>query len=223
MIIAEQKPLEEIARLVAGHQKVLVLGCGTCVTVCFSGGQREVGLLASALRIKDSIAGERREIGELTIQRQCEWEFLDEAAERIQSADVVLSLGCGVGVQAIAEHFPKVSVVPALNTSFMGMPVAPGVWEARCAACGQCVLAQTGGICPIVRCSKGLLNGPCGGSVDGKCEVGGGSTECGWQLIYNRLEALGQLDSLEEITPPKDWRTLNGQGSRRIVREELKK
>ncbi len=222
MIIAEQKPLEEIARMIAGHQKVLVLGCGTCVTVCFSGGQREVGLLASTLRIKDSIAGQRREITELTVQRQCEWEFLDAAADQIAEADVVLSIGCGVGVQAIAERFPKVRVVPGLNTSFMGMPVAPGEWEARCAGCGQCVLDRTGGVCPIVRCSKGLLNGPCGGSVNGKCEIDGGSRPCGWQLIYDRLDKLGKLDTLEEITPPKDWRTLNGQGSRRIVREELK-
>ena len=223
MIIAEQKPLEEIAQSIAGHRKVLVLGCGTCVTVCFAGGQREVGLLSSTLRIKDSVAGQKREIGELTVQRQCEWEFLDAAAEQIRDADVVLSLGCGIGVQAIAEHFPKVRVVPGLNTGFLGMPVAPGEWESRCSACGQCVLAQTGGVCPISRCSKGLLNGPCGGSVNGKCEVGGGAIPCGWQLIYDRLEALGELDRLEEITPPKDWRTQQGQGSRRIVREELKK
>ncbi len=223
MIIAEQKPLEEIAQMIKEHKKVLLLGCGTCVTVCFAGGQREVGLLASTLRIKDAIGGQRREISELTVQRQCEWEFLDAAAEQIKDADVVLSLGCGVGVQAIAERFPNVQVVPALNTSFMGMPVAPGEWEARCAGCGQCVLGTTGGVCPVVRCSKGLLNGPCGGSVNGKCEVGAGSIDCGWQLIYERLETLGQLDRLEEITPPKDWRTLNGQGSRRIVREELKK
>ena len=223
MIIAEQKPLEEIARTVAGFEKVLLLGCGTCVTICFVGGQREVGLLASELRIEDGIAGVTRSISEATIQRQCEWEFVDPVAEQIQSADVVLSLGCGVGAQAVAERFPKTRIIPALNTSFLGMPVAPGEWEARCGACGQCVLATTGGICPVVRCSKGLLNGPCGGSVDGKCEVGGGTTLCGWQLIYDRLEGLGLLDTLEEISPPKDWRTHLGQGSRRIVREELTK
>ncbi len=223
MIIAEQKPLEEIVNTVAGFEKVLLLGCGTCVTVCFAGGQREVGLLASELRIKDGIAGVARTISETTIQRQCEWEFVDPVAEAIQAADVVLSLGCGVGVQAVAERFPKTRIIPALNTSFLGMPVAPGEWEARCGACGQCVLAQTGGICPVVRCSKGLLNGPCGGSVNGKCEVGEGKTPCGWQLIYDRLEGLGLLDTLEEIQPPKDWRTHLGQGSRRIVREELTK
>lgn len=223
MIIAEQKQLEEIARTIDGFDKVLLLGCGTCVTVCFAGGQREVGLLASSLRIKDSIAGAPRSIAEVTVQRQCEWEFLDAAAADIEAADIVLSLGCGVGVQAVAERYPKKRIVPALNTSFLGQPVAPGEWEARCGACGNCVLATTGGICPIIRCSKSLLNGPCGGSSDGKCEVGAGKTPCGWQLIYDRLEGLGLLDTLEEIAPPKDWRTQLGTGSRRIVREELTK
>lgn len=223
MIIAEQKPLAEIARMVEGREKVLVLGCGTCVTVCFAGGQREVGLLASTLRIRNRIVGKHGEIDELTVQRQCEWEFLDAAAERIEAADVVLSLGCGVGVQAIAERFPKLRVVPGLNTSFMGMPVAPGEWESRCAGCGECVLEATGGVCPVVRCGKGLLNGPCGGAIDGKCEVGDGAVPCGWQLIYDRLEALDQLESLETIVPPRDWRAFTGQGSRRIVREELRR
>ena len=223
MIIAEQKNLDEISKSLEGFEKVLLLGCGTCVTVCFAGGQREVGLLASTLRLKDSAKGVSRSISEATIQRQCEWEFIEPVAKEIEAADVVLSLGCGVGVQAVAERFPKTRFLPALNTNFLGMPVAPGEWEARCGACGQCVLAQTGGICPIVRCSKGLLNGPCGGSVDGKCEVGDGKTQCGWQLIYDRLEGLGLLDTLEEITPPKDWRTQLGQGSQRIVREELTK
>lgn len=222
MIIAEQKPLAEIAREISGFGKVLVLGCGTCVTVSFSGGQREVTLLASSLRLKNRVDGKDQALSELTVQRQCEWEFLDSIADEIKAADIVLSIGCGVGVQAIAERFPGVMVVPGLDTSFMGMPVAPGEWEARCAGCGQCTLARTGGICPIVRCSKGLLNGPCGGSVDGKCEIGGGATPCGWDLILKRLEALGRLEELEEIEPPKDWRTFTGQGSRKIVREELR-
>lgn len=220
MIIAEQKPLEEIEATVRPYKKILIVGCGTCVTVCFAGGAKEVGLLAATLRIKSKMNGQEQEFQEATVQRQCEWEFLDPLEEQVKQADLVLSLGCGVGVQAIAERFPQARVAPGLNTSFLGLPVVPGAWEARCAACGDCVLARTGGICPIVRCSKGILNGPCGGSVNGRCEVDP-QIPCGWQLIYDRLEALGILDALEEIIPPKNWRLQFGQGSRRIAREEL--
>ena len=153
--------------------------------------------------------------------RQCEWEFLDGVADQIRSADAVLSLGCGVGVQAIAERFPKVRVYPGLNTSFMGLPLEQGTWSARCAACGDCVLGAFAGVCPIVRCSKSLLNGPCGGSYDGKCEISP-DIPCGWQLIYDRLEALGLLGTLEEVVPPKDWSAGLGRGSHCIVREDLK-
>jgi hypothetical protein len=157
----------------------------------------------------------------VTVQRQCEWEYLDEIAAQIGDADVVLSLGCGVGVQAIAEHFPDAWVVPGLNTCFMGLPTEQGVWAERCVACGDCILGITGGICPIARCSKSLLNGPCGGSEGGRCEVSP-DTPCAWQLIYDRLNSLGKLDVLLEIQPPKNWRTAHDGGPRRIVREDLR-
>ena len=222
MIVGEQKPLDELRDMVSPFQKVLVLGCGTCVTVCFAGGEKEVGVLASALRMASAVDGhEAKEFLEATVTRQCEWEFLDGVADQIRSADAVLSLGCGVGVQAIAERFPQVRVYPGLNTSFMGLPVEQGTWSARCAACGDCVLGAFAGVCPVVRCSKGLLNGPCGGSRDGKCEISP-DIPCGWQLIYDRLEALGLLDTLEEIVPPKDWSAGLGRGSHSIVREDLK-
>ena len=222
MIVAEQKSLDEIRGMVSSFKKVLVLGCGTCVTVCFAGGEKEVGVLASALRMASAVDGqEEREFLENTVTRQCEWEFLDAIADEINSADAILSLGCGIGVQAIAERFPKAHVYPALNTSFLGLPVEQGTWSARCAACGDCVLGQFAGVCPIVRCSKGLLNGPCGGSHDGVCEISP-DIPCGWQQIYDRIEELGQLDSLEEIAPPKDWNAGLGRGAWSIVREDLK-
>ncbi len=222
MIVAEQKPLDEIREMVSPFKKVLVLGCGTCVTVCFAGGEKEVGILASSLRMADAVDGQQEgEFAEATVTRQCEWEFLDEVGNQIQSADAVLSLGCGIGVQAIAVRFPKVLVYPGLNTSFLGLPEEQGTWSARCAACGNCVLGQFAGVCPIVRCSKSLLNGPCGGSHDGKCEVSD-DIPCGWQQIYDRMEGLGLLDSLDEIAPPKDWNAGLGRGARSIVREDLK-
>ena len=220
MIIAEQKTLEEIKTLIGGAEKVLVMGCGTCVTVCFAGGDREAAIVASSLRMATKLAYSPKEVSHVTVQRQCEWEYLDEAAEQVAEADVVLSLGCGVGVQAIAEHFPNTWVVPGLNTTFMGLPTEQGVWDERCAACGDCVLGLTGGICPIARCSKSLLNGPCGGSEDGHCEIDP-QTPCAWQLIYDRLSQQGRLEVLMDLQPPKNWRTSRDGGPRRIIREDL--
>jgi len=221
MIVAEQKTLEEINTLDGSAKNVLVLGCGTCVTVCFAGGSREAAIVAAELRMASKLAGDAKNVTDATVQRQCEWEYLDEAAEQIREVDVVLSLGCGVGVQAIAEHFPNTWVVPGLNTKFMGMPTEQGIWMERCAACGDCILGLTGGICPIARCSKSLLNGPCGGSLDGHCEIDP-DIPCGWQLIYDRLSSMGKLEVLMDIQPPKNWRASRDGGPRKIVREDLR-
>jgi ferredoxin len=221
MIVAEQKPLQEIKALISNAQNVLVVGCGTCVTVCFAGGEREAAILAASLRMSTRLDGKPQEIRHETVQRQCEWEYLDQIAELVQQADIVLSLGCGIGVQAIAEHFPQKWVVPGLNTTFLGLPSEQGVWVERCAACGDCILGLTGGICPIARCSKSLLNGPCGGSEDGHCEISP-DTPCAWQLIYDRLLSMDKLHLLMEIQPPKNWRTSRDGGPRKIVREDLR-
>ena len=221
MIVAEQKPLDEIKTLIGDAQKVLVVGCGTCVTVCFSGGSREAAIMATSLRMASKLGGNAKAVTDLTVQRQCEWEYLDAIAQQVSEADIVLSLGCGVGVQAMVEHFPNAWIVPGLNTSFMGLPTEQGIWAERCAACGDCILGLTGGICPIARCSKSLLNGPCGGSEGGHCEISP-DVPCAWQLIYDRLSSMGKLDVLLELQPPKNWRTARDGGPRRIVREDLR-
>jgi ferredoxin len=221
MIIAEQKSLDEIKTLVGDAEKVLVLGCGTCVTVCFAGGEREASIVASSLRMSSKLDKDAKEVTHQTVQRQCEWEYLDAIADQVNEADVVLSLGCGIGVQAIAEHFPNAWVVPGLNTTFLGLPTEHGIFDERCAACGDCILGLTGGICPIARCSKSLLNGPCGGSEDGHCEISP-DTPCAWQLIYDKLESQGKLEVLMDLRPPKNWSTSRDGGPRRIVREDLR-
>jgi ferredoxin len=221
MIIAEQKPLEEIKGLIAEGKKIIVVGCGTCVTVCLAGGEKEAGILATSLQMASKIDGDAKEVTNVTVQRQCEWEYIDPIAEQIAEADVVLSLGCGIGVQALVERFPDAWVVPGLNTSFLGLPVEQGIWEERCAACGTCILGLTGGICPIARCAKQLLNGPCGGSQDGVCEINK-DTPCAWQLIYDRLKVNDRLHLLQEIQPPKDWSTSRDGGPRTITREDLR-
>ena len=224
MIVAEQKPTDEIKRLVGDAQKVLVVGCGTCVTVCFAGGAKEAGILGSLLRMGAQLDGNPKSVADVTVQRQCEWEYLDTIRDQVTNADVVVSFGCGVGVQALAEHYPDAVVVPGLNTKFMGLPSEHGEWVERCAACGNCLLGLTGGICPIARCSKQLFNGPCGGSSQGKCEVANGESQpdCAWQLIYEKLKAQDRLHLIMEISPPKDWRTSRDGGPRKIVRNDLK-
>ncbi|MGQ9675716.1 MAG: methylenetetrahydrofolate reductase C-terminal domain-containing protein [Chloroflexota bacterium] len=219
MIVAEQKPLEEIRSMISGHKKILVLGCGTCVTVCFAGGQKEAGVLASSLRMAEQLAGNQVEIRDFTITRQCDPEYVAMVQEQLGDADLILSLACGVGVQSVAEAY-KVRVVPGLNTKFMGRNLEHGVWSEACAGCGDCILEYTGGICPIARCAKSIFNGPCGGSSGGKCEISP-DVPCAWQLIYDRLTALGMVDKLTEIREPKDWSTARDGGPRKIVREDL--
>ena len=221
MIVAEQKTLSEIKSLLGMAENVLVAGCGTCVTVCFAGGAREAAILAAELRMAARLEGLTRSAVDVVVQRQCEWEYLDEIAEQVKAADIVLSLGCGIGVQAMAERYPEKWVVPGLNTTFLGLPEEQGVWTERCAACGDCLLGITGGICPIARCSKSLLNGPCGGSEDGHCEIDP-ETPCAWQLIYDRLVKMNRLEQILEIQAPKNWRTARHGGPRRIVRPDLR-
>ena len=137
MIVAEQKTLDEVKALVGEAEKVLVVGCGTCVTVCFAGGAREAAITATSLRMSSKLNGESQDVSDVTIQRQCEWEYLDQISDEVADADVVLSLGCGIGVQAMVEHFPDAWVVPGLNTSFLGLPTEQGVWAERCAALAE--------------------------------------------------------------------------------------
>lgn len=221
MIVAEQKPFKEINEAVKEYKKVLILGCGTCVTVCMAGGEKEVGVLASTLRLANKENNVEMEVQEATIERQCDKEFFDEVKDKIEWADVVLSMACGVGVQFCSEVFEGKRVLPALNTKFYGTNEQQGIWSERCAGCGDCVLEKFGGVCPIARCSKSLLNGPCGGSQDGKCEIDPDNLDCAWQLIFDRMKALNILDRLEENQPVKDWSTGRDGGPGKIVREDM--
>jgi ferredoxin len=222
MIKAEQKPVDEILKYLEPYNKILLAGCGACVTVCHAGGEKEVSLLASTLRMARQKIGKPLEVIEATPTRQCEPEFALELSERVANVEAVVSISCGVGVQTVVRHFLKTPIFPGVNTTFLGETMVHGVWEERCQACGNCVLEKTGGICPIARCAKQLFNGPCGGSSKGKCEIKR-ETDCAWQLIYDRLKALGQLHKMEEIIPAKRWGVESrDSGPRRIVREDLK-
>jgi ferredoxin len=218
MIVAERKSIPEIVNILKAHKRILVLGCGTCVTVCLAGGEREVSIMASALRIASRVQNLGFVVDELTIERQCDNIFVEQAAEAIQKADAVLSLGCGAGVQALAERYNK-PVYAGLNTTFLGVLEERGVWAEKCAACGSCVLHEYGGICPVTRCAKHMLNGPCGGSREDRCEVRS-DRPCAWQLIYKRLKEINQLDRLDTLAEPKNWNTSLSGGPRGLIRED---
>jgi len=222
MIVADRKSLAEILNSIKEYKKIMLMACGGCVTVCFSGGEKAAELLASQIRIARRKQGNDIEIIECIPKRQCEYEFIDPLKGDIESVEAVLSIACGVGVQTMSEHFPDMITIPGLNTKFMGYPVEHAFWSERCAGCGDCVLGWTGGLCPIARCAKKLFNGPCGGSRDGKCEVSGDDDdiECIWHSIYERLKKLNKLDNLLKVREAKDWRTSINAGQRNAKFEE---
>ncbi|HEY94865.1 MAG TPA: hypothetical protein G4O15_08010 [Dehalococcoidia bacterium] len=215
MIVAEQKPLDEIVRMISPYENVMIIGCGTCMTVCDAGGENEVSFLHDALRLAQTRSGtSNHNFYELTLKRQCDPEFLELLEERVNGIDAILSLGCGIGVQAIAEKLADMVVLPGVNTSFMGMTKDTGIWDERCAACGACRLEDTAGICPITRCTKGILNGPCAGTKNGKCEANM-EMDCAWIQIYERLERLHQLEKIRRYYPLRNFRAI--PRPRRIV------
>jgi hypothetical protein len=219
VIIADKKPLSELFENVEGCKRILVAGCKSCVAICLVGGEKEVGLLAESLRLFSDLNSKGWEVSEYTVERQCEKEWVREMHQSVQDMDAVVSIACGVGAQTMQELYPDKRILPGLNTSNMGAPDEQGVFLEKCGGCGDCVLHLTGGICPIVRCAKSLLNGPCGGSQNGKCEVNP-ETPCAWEQIYHSLSRLGRLDLMEKIIPPKNWIPSRSGGLRKIVRPE---
>ncbi|MCX7823410.1 MAG: methylenetetrahydrofolate reductase C-terminal domain-containing protein [Syntrophobacterales bacterium] len=222
MVVAERKPIQEIMEMVAGYNKILLVGCKGCVTVCCAGGTKEVGILASTLRIARKKEGKPIEIVERTLERQCDPEYIEQVADVVErdGVEAVLSMACSVGPQYMAKRY-NIPVYPSLNTTFIGGSLEHGVWAEFCQACGNCVIHHFGGICPVSRCSKSLFNGPCGGSSKGKCEVSS-EIDCAWQLIYDRMIALGKLDELTKVFPVKDWSTSRDGGPRKVVREDMR-
>jgi len=220
LIVAEQKDITEIVRSVEPFDRVVVAGCGVCVTVCMSGGEKEANNVAGLLRLFNKQKKSDMQISVTTPFRQCDTEFLDSHEVELENADCILSMACGAGVQFMAEKFPDKVIVPGLNTSFIGVNRELGYWTEMCQACGNCVLEKTGGVCPVSRCSKSIFNGPCGGSASGKCEIND-DIDCAWQLIYDRMKRLDQLDRLFELEDVRDWSTSRDGGPRSMRRADV--
>jgi ferredoxin len=220
MIVAERKPVDEIVAMVSEAKRVLVLGCRGCVTVCSAGGEREVEILASLLRLGARKQGRALETIEATLVRQCDREYVEGIDQWAGQYDAIVSMACGVGVNFIANLRPADPVYPGVNTTFFGGSSEQGVWTEQCAGCGNCVLHLTGGLCPVARCAKSLMNGPCGGSQDGKCEIHR-EVPCIWQSIHDRLARLGRQDDMNRIAPIRDWSSAGHGGPRKQVRDDL--
>ncbi len=220
MIVTEEKPLEEIMSFLSGHKKILIAGCDGCDQP--PRGLREAKSLALLIEMASKLKGEEVETTYTTVIKQCDDKIAHSTLSPLmEGVDAVVSLSCGIGVQVLSDVLEDAPVFPGQNTMFMGSEEREmGTVSERCAACGDCILDLTAGICPIARCSKSLLNGPCGGSQDGKCEVDK-ELDCAWQLIYDRLKALGRLDQMEEIMPIKDWSTSTHGGTRRTPKEMM--
>lgn len=218
--ITEQKPFEEIKEYLEQYEKIYLIGCGTCATMCHTGGKEEV------LQMKERLEEAGKEVvGWMVIPTACDeltGEALKENAEVIEKADAILVMACAFGAQTVAcfsEPWDKI-VYPALNTLFIGTESGGfGVFAEVCQQCGECLLAWTGGICPVTTCAKGLLNGPCGGTNDGKCEEDP-EKDCAWTLIYNRLEKLGRLDLMRRYYAPRNHQKVQRPGKILVEVEE---
>ena len=219
MIKAHKKPIDEIKDFIKSYNRILNVGCGGCVSVCLAGGQREVKLLNDELKIsleEDQIA---LRIDGYTVERACNEQYLQELDSMVQDYDCLISMACAAGVQHIAERFPLKPVFPAVDTMAIGVDLDVGIYQERCRACGACVIGYTGGICPVTRCAKGLFNGPCGGTNEGKCEVSN-EIPCAWYDIYNRLKEQGRLNDIMKIKDPMQWQN---QTLRTVVQERYVK
>jgi ferredoxin len=207
-IITTKKPFEEILGAMRQVKKIALISCGSCAAMCQTGGTE------GAKEMAEKLEQEGFEITTVIVPEEvCDNRVMKKdirkIAEQLEYTDAILTLSCGLGVASITEvlsnKFPQIPVFIGTNTEFMGMTERIGRFYMRCRGCGDCLLNETGGICPITTCAKSLMNGPCGGMVDGKCEVGNYEKDCGWVLIYERLKELGRLDQFEKLRDAVDW------------------
>lgn len=202
MIVSQQKPLEELLETLTGITRLFLVGCAKCATVCKSGGEEEVW------QMQETLAANGKEVtGYIIIDEVCHMlrtgRDLRSRKEMVDDAEAILVLACGAGVQSVSSCTSK-RTIAALDTRFLGNIRRFGQFEQKCSLCGECILSQTGGICPVTICPKGLLNGPCGGMDQGKCEIDQES-ECAWKMIFDRLNEQGAVERLKKTVPAKDF------------------
>jgi len=212
MIVVRPKPLDELLGFLQGHKKILIIGCDGCTTP--PRGLREAQTFANLIELAGKVKGLAISPKAATLPKTCDSHVVySTLANQLADVEAMLSLACGIGVQVLNEVFPGVQTYPGNDTIFNGMQEKEGgIFDERCRACGSCILGETGGICPIARCAKSLLNGPCGGCFEGKCEVtfNREKHDCAWYLIYNRLKELGRLEDFRKFRLVRNWNLLVG-------------
>ncbi len=199
--ITKPKSKEELDSLLNGLHRIFIIGCGTCVTLTHTGGAPEVAAMKESLLESGKFVS-----GHVVVPVACDnltADILNEEMGKIEQADVLLIMTCAFGVQTISSQLKRM-VVPALDTLFIGKESGAGQFNEICTQCGTCIIGETGGICPVTSCHKGLVNGPCGGTNQGKCEIPN-DKDCAWTLIYNRLNELGRLDSMRKLQGPRNF------------------
>jgi ferredoxin len=213
MIVSKQKPLPEILHALEGVDKVFLIGCAKCATVCKAGGEEELWQMQEALT-----AAGKEVTGSVVIDEACHMlrvgRELRGKKEMVEEAGALLVLTCGAGIQSVSAASPK-RTVAGLDTLFLGNIRRFGQFEQKCSLCGECLLTATGGICPITTCPKGILNGPCGGMDNGRCETDAES-ECAWYQIYVRLQATAGEQRLSGIVPAKDFAKMLKPGKQKV-------
>jgi len=213
MIISEQKSKEELLLALDGCERLFLVGCAACATACKSGGEEEV------FRMQEWLTSLGREVtGSLIIEEACHimraGRDLRQHRLAVEEADLLLVLACGAGIQSVSSSTDK-RVIGGLNSLFLGNIRRFGQYEEKCSLCGDCILNETAGICPVTNCAKGLLNGPCGGMEEGRCEADR-DKECAWNEIYQRLKKQGRPGVFARTVPPKNWGKVLKPGRHRI-------
>jgi ferredoxin len=220
MIITKKKDRERLLDCVKDYRSFFLIGCSECASLCGTGGDTELAELKEYLesRGKEVTGAFKAKTGCQVLGTKIE---LKDLKEEIKNADAIIVMSCGAGTQAAVEMYPDKPVYPSNDSLFLGNMTRFQMFDERCSLCGECILDRTGGICPLTTCPKGLLNGPCGGTKDGNCEVSP-DVRCCWVRIYERMKKLDKLDELAEtMMEPKDWSA--GQKPKKLVTREEKK
>ncbi len=223
MIITQKRDRTKLLETIKDYNSFFLVGCSECATLCGTGGEPEL------LEMKELLESEGKKVtGTFVAKTGCQVLGtkieLKPSKEALAETECILVMSCGAGTQSAVELFKDTPVYPTNDSLFLGNMTRMQMFDQRCSLCGECILEKTGGICPVTACPKGLLNGPCGGTNEGKCEVSP-DVECAWVKIYNRLEKINRLDDLKVINEPKNWSAQNSPMTinSRAKKEEAKK
>jgi len=203
MIITQKRDRKQLLENIKDYNSFFLIGCSECATLCGTGGEPELQ------EMKELLESEGKKVtGTFVAKTGCQVLGtkieLKPSRDALAETDCILVMSCGAGTQSAVELFKDTPVYPTNDSLFLGNMSRMQMFDQRCSLCGECIIDSTGGICPVTACPKGLLNGPCGGTNEGKCEISP-DIECAWVRIYNRLQKINRLDDMKKINEPKNW------------------